>query len=569
MNKTAVDRSLDERSLVDQQCKDIQNLTQELLIKYCDAAEENSNININEWLRTQIQTYLPDKDQTYIDQNIKEITASVESYEEKKLSLAKAKRQGRTRASWMAKEFKQSVALMDAQSQQNVMSFLAKQKDWTYTSEQAKSGQLIENYLESREEAELYQVVAHDMVTHMKLQQTCTHIDHVKETIEQGNQAFKDVIYTKNGNINQNPNLDGDIAEQYHVSTFNNKAALHESNYQAERCAKEGQPLGKNSVDTIIKDKNTNQTTERYQLKYGKDAQHTADYFEQGDYRGQQKLVPEGQGKDIAKKNTEYMESRDGTKSNALSKEEAKRLQKDAQEEGKLPEQSFEDFDFKEVAEVYLKKSVGASLISAGVSAGLTLAQQIHDQEYDGKKIAKEALKAGADTAIKTLCTAALKIYCEKDEDEFAIRCIPKRTPNIDMAMASCLAVDSVKTMIKVADGDLTVREGIYECTDNFCAAKVAIAVSPYGAALGASVGSIFGPLGAAIGSFVGGTVAKVAGSTITKKFIKATRSFKDKAIESSKKFLSSCASGISSFCHSISSTISSTVSTVCSWLGF
>ncbi len=33
----------------------------------------------------------------------------------------------------------------------------------------------------------------------------------------------------------------------------------------------------------------------RYQSKYCKDAKSTARVFEQGDYRGQQKLVPDGQ----------------------------------------------------------------------------------------------------------------------------------------------------------------------------------------------------------------------------------------------------------------------------------
>ena len=69
----------------------------------------------------------------------------------------------------------------------------------------------------------------------------------------------------------------------------------------------------------------------RYQSKYCKDAEATAKAFEHGDYRGQQKLVPDGQEQNIAKKVTTVIEAPDGTTSTPLSKEQAKELQYEAQ----------------------------------------------------------------------------------------------------------------------------------------------------------------------------------------------------------------------------------------------
>lgn len=69
----------------------------------------------------------------------------------------------------------------------------------------------------------------------------------------------------------------------------------------------------------------------RYQSKYCKDAKATQAAFGKGDYRGQRKLVPEGQQAGIQLNTTTVIEAPDGTTSNALSKEQAKQLRDEAQ----------------------------------------------------------------------------------------------------------------------------------------------------------------------------------------------------------------------------------------------
>lgn len=116
----------------------------------------------------------------------------------------------------------------------------------------------------------------------------------IDAAINQANADMARVIHTASGGINQNPNLDGNIVEQHHASTFNIDAAAKEKDFTA--VAQESH--GKDSVDLFIDDARGHHVR-RYQSKYGKDSETTEQYFEDGDYRGQRKLVPKGQGKDI------------------------------------------------------------------------------------------------------------------------------------------------------------------------------------------------------------------------------------------------------------------------------
>ena len=61
------------------------------------------------------------------------------------------------------------------------------------------------------------------------------------------------VVTTQAGTINQNPNLDGFIAEQELVNTFNANASLENSNFRARVLQPDaGQTYGKNSVDIAV-----------------------------------------------------------------------------------------------------------------------------------------------------------------------------------------------------------------------------------------------------------------------------------------------------------------------------
>ncbi|MBQ9369382.1 MAG: hypothetical protein IJT83_16495 [Victivallales bacterium] len=115
----------------------------------------------------------------------------------------------------------------------------------------------------------------------------------IDKAIDDANRQMRDCVFNADGSINQNPNLDGLMAEQHHAGTFNIDAATKESDLHARAL----ESNGKNSVDLQVYDKD-GKVVKRYQSKYGKDAEASEQYFEHGDYRGQRKMVPDGQAED-------------------------------------------------------------------------------------------------------------------------------------------------------------------------------------------------------------------------------------------------------------------------------
>ena len=115
-----------------------------------------------------------------------------------------------------------------------------------------------------------------------------------QESVHPFPESLYKTITTQAGTISQNPRLDGFIAEQYHAQTFNMNAEATGSQYRAKVLEPTGNGYAKNSVDIVIVD-GDGKVVRRYQSKYCKDAKATEQAFEHRDYRGQQKLVPEGQ----------------------------------------------------------------------------------------------------------------------------------------------------------------------------------------------------------------------------------------------------------------------------------
>ena len=106
---------------------------------------------------------------------------------------------------------------------------------------------------------------------------------------------------------------------------FNLNAEATGSEYRAKVLEPDG-AYGKNSVDVVIVD-GEGKIVKRYQCKYGQDSHATGEMFEKGDYRGQGKLIPDGQ--EIEKKSSNVIEAPDGTTSKPLSKEKAKQMQEE------------------------------------------------------------------------------------------------------------------------------------------------------------------------------------------------------------------------------------------------
>lgn len=141
-------------------------------------------------------------------------------------------------------------------------------------------------------------------------------------------------VTTNTGEISKCMNLDGFIAEQNAVNTFNMRAQLESSKYVAEvKVPEPGETYGLNSFDTVIKDSTTGKIVHQYQFKFGKNSKATIDLLKGGNYNNQRFVVPLEQVEDVknafpGKSVEAYMGGTDvvSIKSGTLTKEQAKKL---------------------------------------------------------------------------------------------------------------------------------------------------------------------------------------------------------------------------------------------------
>lgn len=426
--------------------------------------EHRDSTPVDEWLRTEMAENLPDRSAEEIAQMSNEIITTLKVQEEKKASLEKAVANGRSKESWFASEMKSATSYMSAQ-------------------------------------------------------ETSRYLQRLDGALTNANESLYRTLHTQAGVISQNPHLDGFIAEQYHAQTFNLNAEATGSPFRAKVLEPTGNGYAKNSVDIVIVDED-GQIVRRYQSKYCKDAEATARAFEHGDYRGQQKLVPEGQEQDIAKKVTTVIEAPDGTSSTPLSKERAQELQEEAQS-GKWNDLNWNEYKTKDLAIGIGKQAGQAALMGAAIGVGFDVAQKVwNGEEIKGEELVETAVVSGADFGVKAAAAGALKVGAEKG----IIKVIPKGTPAGTIANIAYVAVENVKVVGKMATGELTVKEGLEKMEQTTVATVAGIAASTKGTAIGAAVGSVFGPVGTVVGGFIGGTIGYMAGSKVGEIMVKGAQ---------------------------------------------
>lgn len=434
--------------------------------------EKKDSMSVESWLKEELIRNLPEYSQKEIDIMSNEIISTLKLQEEKKESLDKAIANGRSKESWFASEIKKATSSM--------------------------SGQEAAKYLQNLDNA-----------------------------INTANESLARTIYTQAGQISQNPNLDGFIAEQYHAQTFNLNAEATGSPYRAKVLEPTGKRYAQNSVDIEIIDGNGH-VVRRYQSKYCKDAKATEQAFKQGNYRGQQKLIPKGQESDITKKITTVIEAPDGTKSTPLTKKDAKELQADAQS-GKWNKLNWNEYQVKDIAMGIGKQAGQAALMGAAVGVGFDVAQKVwNGEKIDSDEIVENAIVSGADFGIKAAGAGAIKVGVEKG----IIKAIPKGTPAGTIANIVHVAVENVKVIGKMASGQLSAGEGVEKMEQVTVSTVSGIAMSTKGAIAGAHLGTVLGPVGTAVGGFVGGTIGYMAGSKVGETIVTGVRRIREKAAD-------------------------------------
>lgn len=443
-----------------------------LLKEFETCYAENQDKPVADWLALKMQEQLPEKSSAEIQKMTTEIISTLKIAEKNKNSLEKSISNGRSKESWFASKAQEAVSAMS-------------------TRESVK-------YLEGLDSA-----------------------------LEEANQALHRTITTKTGNISQNPSLDGFIAEQYHVQTFNMNAEASGSQYRAKVLEPDGTGYGKNSVDIVIED-GDGKVVKRYQSKYCKDAKATEKAFEKGDYRGQQKLVPEGQQEEISKKSTDVLTAPDGTTSNKLSKSRAEQMRDEAQS-GNWNDLNWNEYAVKDLAKGIGKQAGYAALQGAVIGSGIEVAQKLYNgEEIEADEVIQKAVESGADFGVKAAAAGALKVGVEKE----IIKVIPKGTPASTFANIAHIAIENIKIFGKVATGELSVHEGIEKMEETTISTTAGLIGMAKGTAIGAAVGTVFGPIGSVVGGFVGGSVGYMTGSKAGENLVKGSRKIQKRGKE-------------------------------------
>ena len=318
-------------------------------------------------------------------------------------------------------------------------------------------------------------------------------------------------LQTANGEMfgftfNQNRNLDGLIAEQHHADTFNLDAVAKGSPLRAEV----QRSLKKNSVDIFVKDgEGKGKIVQRYQSKYGKDAEATQELFAEGDYRGQRKLVADGQEDAIANA-TNVIEAQD-VRSKPLSKAEAKRLQERAQQDQEARQYEWNDVNRIEIAKGIGKQAAanaamvcvfqGAHILGRRVWNSLR-GKENQSASDDLREFFESSIKGAAHVGVQTAVSGAVVVAVKNG----LIKSL-KNTPVGRIVQVVHVGLENAKVLWKFAKGELTVEETLDAMGTTTASAIGGLA----GVAKGIALGSAMGP----VGSFVGGIVGGIAGSKI------------------------------------------------------
>ncbi len=376
------------------------------------------------------------------------------------------------------------------------------------------------------------------------------YIDTVNTAIDNANKTMMKSVTTKAGTINQNPNLDGFIFEEYHAGTFNIDAVVKQKSYYAEALKPEiGETYGKNSIDLIIED--SGKYVKKYSAKAYKNANETAKSFYDKitgyKYKGQSKLVPTDQTNEIA--NSADKIKYNNVESKGITKSEIKDIQNDLQSENKKAD----IFNFKkDVNTISISKQIGKqAMVNGTMGLGIGMATNIGinlitGKEADAEQVIEAGIKTGASMGMATAVAGGIRVAVEKK----VIPTVFSRVlTNNTIGAIAAASMDIIGTAFKLGSGEITLGKAIKDIGKSVGAAYGAIVASGWGYAGGMALAGMIG-LGTigAVGIILGVGVAVVAGAvcaTVGSKVAGAIAEGAVGIVKAGKEVVKSVASGL------------------------
>ena len=493
--------------------------TEEIIKKFLKSYAENEKSqdkkDLKTWLTLELQNELPNKKVEDIEKIAIELISGIEIYYQKKKEVEKYQSVGITNGDYIGNEILEKVAdeieeaeivdtkevIEDMKETSNILSQY--NETMIYETAAIKEAQLVANVLSTKS--------------------VNNYIDTVNTAIDNANKTLMESVTTKAGNINQNPNLDGFIFEEYHAGTFNIDAAVKQKSYYAEALKPElGETYGKNSVDLTIKD-DAGKYVKKYSAKAYKNAKESAKAFYDKitgyKYKFQSKLVPTDQTGDIA--NSVDKIKYGDVESKGITKTEIKDIQKDLQSGNKKDILNFK----KDVNTISISKQIGKqAMLNGTMGLGIGMAANIGTKIIQGKEVEvedviEEGIKSGASMGMATAVAGGIRVAVEKK----VIPTVFSRilTNNTIGAIATS-SMDIIGTACKLGSGEITLGQAVKDVGKSVGAAYGTIVASGWLSSGGLVVAGtkIAGMIGlgtiGTVGTILGVGVAIVAGAVCT-----------------------------------------------------
>lgn len=452
--------------MTETETKEFKKLLSKFIKSYGKKAD---SISDKEWLKGQFKEELTDLSEEQAEKMAEETIEAIQEYDENLKSVNQAAKKGTSKEQWLSNKIAQAA-------------------------------------------------------TGVSVVQHGEYLNQINNSLTNANAQMLRTITTKSGEISQSYNLDGFIAEQFHVNTFNANAALAKSKYYAEvKVPEAGQTYGKNSVDVVILDRTSGKMTpvHQYQVKYGANARETIkmlrDYGDVTRYSNQQIVVPPEQVLEVQKAfpGKTVVSQIGGTDkvpvaSIPLKKQDAKLLQTVSQDFDGLPTIDWNIFKTKELA-LQIGRNAGVMGVqAAAITTGFSLVEQLVKGEgIDVDETVTKALETGADAGIKAAATGALQVAVGRD----IIRFIPQGTPVGVLANIACVGIENIKILAKVATGEITMSQALDQMGRTSVSMVYGLGWGAAGMGIGAWALSCIPFVGPVVGGLIGGMVGYMAGS--------------------------------------------------------
>ena len=553
--------------------------TEEIIKKFLRSYAENEKSqdkkDLKTWLISELQNELPNKKVEDIEKIAIELISGIEIYYQKKKEVEKYQSVGITNGDYIGNEILEKVAdeieeaeivdtkevIEDMKEASNILSQY--NETMIYETASIKEAQLVANVLSTKS--------------------VNSYIDTVNTTIDNANKTLVESVITKAGTINQNPNLDGFIFEEYHAGTFNIDAAVKQKSYHAEALKPElGETYGKNSVDLAIKD-DAGKYVKKYSAKAYKNANETAKSFYNKitgyKYKFQSKLVPTDQVGDIA--NSVDKVKYNNVESKGITKAEIKDIQNDLQSGNK----KVDILNFKkDVNSISISKQIGKqAMLNGTMGLGIGMVANvginiIQGKEVEAEEVIEAGIKTGASMGMATAVTGGIRVAAEK-------KVIPtvfsRILTNNTIGAIAVSSMDIIGTAFKLGNGEISLGKAVKDVGNSLGAGYGAIISSGIGfsggMALATTIGlGTIGTVGTILTgglALVAGAVCGVIGSNIALKIAnglgKITETVVDKAVDivkSGMNTVKNMASGFINTVKSMGSVVSSGISRVVGW---